>query len=66
MGKREIIDIEEICVNCEHSTFIENTENCVCDKKGIVRAIDTCGRFKVDLLKVNPVKSQPFILEKFP
>ncbi|NLN55996.1 MAG: hypothetical protein GX148_06840 [Clostridiales bacterium] len=54
MGKRDIIDIEELCINCEHSVYIENSENCICSKKGVVKAGYKCGKFRPDLLKVNP------------
>ncbi|MDD4124672.1 MAG: hypothetical protein PHW77_02925 [Eubacteriales bacterium] len=61
MGKKGTIDVEELCINCEHSTFIENTEICICKKKGAVKADGSCGKFKADLLKINP--AAPLVLD---
>lgn len=46
--------IEHICANCEHSSAIGNTDACMCDKRGLVKARGCCGSYKTDLLKVVP------------
>ncbi len=59
-------DIERICMNCEHSTFLDGTENCVCKKKGIVRTAYSCRRFKADLLKIKPRRACSFVFDENP
>ncbi|HBR30642.1 MAG: hypothetical protein PHD46_06620 [Eubacteriales bacterium] len=53
MKKNEVFE-ERYCFYCEHSTPIMDTEVCVCDINGIVKAEATCKKFKLDLLKIKP------------
>ena len=53
MRKNEM-DEESLCIYCEHSTPIMDTEACVCDIKGVVKAEGYCKKFKLDLLKIKP------------
>ncbi len=46
--------LERICANCELSKPIGDTDACMCDKRGLVKARGCCGEFKADLLKVVP------------
>ena len=46
--------IERVCAYCEHAVVIRESEVCVCDENGVVRAVSTCRRFMPDLLKLEP------------
>lgn len=47
-------DENKLCLYCEHSTPIMDTDACVCDIKGVVKAEGLCRKFRLDLLKVAP------------
>lgn len=51
-------DIEKLCVLCEHSTVINDDENVLCDKHGIVLSTYHCRSFSYDPLKRIPPKIQ--------
>lgn len=53
MSKKEL-DEECLCLYCEHSTLIMDTDACVCDINGVVKAEGYCKKFKLDLLKIKP------------
>ncbi len=44
----------EICLNCEHSTPILESDACICEFKGVVKAEGYCRKFSFDLLKLTP------------
>lgn len=46
--------IERICAYCEHSVNIRESEICVCEENGVVKAVSTCRRFTPDMLKLEP------------
>ena len=46
---------EKICCHCEFSTVMGDNSSCVCKFGGVVRADDTCKKYKLDLLKLKPV-----------
>lgn len=46
--------IEKICANCEFASQLGDSDACLCDKKGFVKARGVCRRFKADLLKIVP------------
>lgn len=52
-------DIEKVCALCVHAVHIAETENCVCQKKGVVKTTFSCGKFKLDLLKLTPALRHP-------
>jgi hypothetical protein len=66
VGKDKQPDMEKLCINCEHSTYIQNSDNCVCTKKGLVRADYSCRKFKPDLLKVTPPSPGTFTFDELP
>ncbi len=53
--KRKNDNIERICAYCEHAVVISESDICICREIGAVKAIDTCRKFTLDLLKLNPI-----------
>ena len=56
MKNKENIEIEKYCAYCEHSTPTYDSENFLCDKKGIVLGGYKCRKFKYDPQKRTPAK----------
>ncbi|MEG1743129.1 MAG: hypothetical protein RR246_03080 [Clostridia bacterium] len=54
-------EYEKICLYCSKSTFIEDSEACVCKLYGAVHADGYCRKFKLDLLKLNPSKAVVYV-----
>lgn len=48
-------DIERICAYCENSVVIKESDVCICKLNGAMAATSTCGKFKLDLLKLAPI-----------
>lgn len=44
----------EMCAYCEHAETIGDSGVCICKTKGVVRAKGICGKFRFDLLKLEP------------
>ena len=44
----------EICALCEHAVAIKESDLCICELEGAVSGCDVCGRFKPDMLKLDP------------
>ncbi len=44
-----------ICACCEHGVNIKMSDMCICFFNGAVNAEDTCKKFKLDLLKLDPI-----------
>ena len=53
-NKKKKDDQEKMCIYCFHSERIDDSDACVCDICGMVRADGVCKKFKCDLLKVDP------------
>ena len=47
-------EMPRFCMYCEHSTLINDKDNVLCDKKGIVNAEYCCKRYFYDPLKRVP------------
>lgn len=47
-------EYDEICACCEHCVAIRESDMCVCRYQGAVYADGTCGKFTLDLLKLDP------------
>ncbi len=45
---------ETYCRLCEHAVWLEDSEYCLCEKKGVVFSTGHCRRFRADLLKFSP------------
>jgi hypothetical protein len=50
---------ERMCLYCEHSTPIAETDACICDINGMVKTDGYCRKYVLDLLKVNPRPPKP-------
>ncbi|MBQ7822518.1 MAG: hypothetical protein IJ391_09595 [Clostridia bacterium] len=48
---------ENICRFCQSARLIDDSDNVLCSRKGIVREDHTCRRFAYDFLKRDPGKS---------
>lgn len=51
----KIEELEKICAYCEFATILPNADVCLCKKRGVVRSDGSCRKFRVDLLKVDPM-----------
>ena len=58
MKKRKNFDISEyrMCLNCIHSSELQESDLVVCKKHGLKHFDDECKFFEMDLLAVRPKK----------
>ncbi len=54
MKQNKQYDIDEICQNCEHSAVLSDDDNVLCAKKGIVSKGYKCGKFVLDVMRIDP------------
>lgn len=47
-------DTEHICANCENAVLISESVLCICRINGAVGASETCKKFRLDPLKLDP------------
>ena len=52
--KKETADIPVACEFCEHAVLINDEENVLCAKKGIIRRGASCRKYVYDPLKRIP------------
>ena len=52
--KNRLSDENRICRYCGNATQIKETDVCVCSLIGAVSSTDTCRKFKLDPLKLDP------------
>ena len=52
--KKRNDDIERICAYYENAVVIKDSNLCICRINGAVGANDTCKKFTLDLLKLDP------------
>jgi len=45
-------DFDKICLYCEYSEPLYESEFCICSKKGAVEKNDCCRKFSLDLIKM--------------
>ncbi len=56
MKRTPSAEIDEICVYCEESAPLNDSDFVLCRKRGIVRAQHRCRRFAYDPLKRMPAE----------
>lgn len=53
--------LDRVCAYCEFATVLEDGQNVLCNKKGVVRDNYSCRKFIYD-----PLKRKPVCRPKFP